>query len=1671
LHTLSRTITAAIAALLIALTGACGGGGSPINQPAISPNTTTLPTTGGAASAAPDLIFNVIMRPQQPEELPLKGASWLTPSSLLNRLPALPNSKDPSCTGSGFLMAGGDYSDELLNSHVSREGDEDQHGRYAPQWTGGPIEDAAYAVYRWNLRGFTGNQTVGFTWGDGEEPSTWRNFWVGLGNLAQDSWDWYKGPEDSVLTVDSFGPYRAAGGDMLMIVLLLGEDEALLEKMEAGVPEQRATGEVEDLPGDVPEYPLLGFSGSLPASMDVSAGCAPINDQLTWGACTAFAVGDGAFNFELERVYGPLGWDLTRDHFRVSPKYLYLTSGEHFGYPPGGGYGRWTAEVIQSLETDGIATEEHAPYDLVYAKNWSAQADTDAAVLSADDWEEIPCNTWEGIETVKAVLALQQKPLPMRIYLDSSFFDYTAGGTWFPLGPSVGGHAMCIVGYDDERGDVGAFKVRNSWSEYWGDNGYVWIDYRAFLLPGTSVRAWTLDEDYSAGVVDRFNLATPGTPPPVAVEASDGTSTEYIEVTWLPHPSASELHIYRDKQDNLVATVSGSVTSWQDTSITDSYGHIYWVQADSSMLSPPDVGFIAALPEILSVEPTSGLEGSDVTFVAGGTGSGPLYYDWSFGGGATPSTSTDPRPEVTFTTPGVYSASVTVENALGGDTYNFDVTVNGTPPLVNYIEHKSGFSGDVITLGANLSGTPTHWSWEFSGGATPASSTDSEPDITLGAPGIYQASLEVSSPWGGDTYYFELAVLDPILTDWPTPGHDGRASGQSPVIGPQTNNLKWKYYAGFPESLHTSRALEVLVLADNSLIVSSRTVEGSALRRLNADGSLVWINQYYEEYSSYGQPIIGDYSGKLYVSRGNVIQALDPADGSLAWQYEPPDETYTVSPRAESSNGLLYVVVAGKYLAALDAVDGSQAFEPIQLADKYNVLGPSLIAPNGTMFLSSEFGYDDLLIAFDTAEAAPAGSLMIPQPAASMALSADGRTLFLTDGDGDTRAFDTYTCRQLWWQSNTSGAYFGSTDVRVMADGTAVVTNEKSQVFALDPETGEILWDYDLGLEDDCYGASAIGRDGTIYVGGSNKKLYAVRDDALIWESADAGAWYFNGDPAIGPDGTVYCGADDGWLYAFGPGSGEELVPAYVLNVTPTEGDSGQEVTFSADVQGTAPLSYSWNFGGGAVPNTSSDPGPTVTLGDIGTYSATLEVSNSYGSHAFAFTLRSLSPGGNTPPTAVLDADVTAGSAPLTVTFDASGSSDLEGPIVLYEWAPAGDHVYDPELAGPSPELEYTYTLPGTYEAWVRVTDLDDATDEDRLLIEVSGDQEWHIYTVDGNADAGNMPDLLEVNGRPAISYATAESPRTLYYIRAADATGSSWDSRISVSAASNPNHNSLAIIGGYPALAFITLDDHQLNYARAQDQNGATWNSPQALASPGSDGSAGAIPALAEVNGKPAVAFYDSNAYGDPYYIRANDATGTSWPGSATRIDSSSNDRGMYTHLIIADGYPAVSYYDADDDDLYFTRAGNADGSSWGTPLLIAGGGPGGDNAGNRSHLTLVDGLPAVTYWMPAGLFYQRASDAAGSSWNQAYSITAGITAAPCYAGGELLVLALGSDWDEIWAQRASDLNGSSWYPPESLDPSGNFSLVLDMENIGGHPAACWYEATDKYLLYAVYY
>jgi outer membrane protein assembly factor BamB len=76
---------------------------------------------------------------------------------------------------------------------------------------------------------------------------------------------------------------------------------------------------------------------------------------------------------------------------------------------------------------------------------------------------------------------------------------------------------------------------------------------------------------------------------------------------------------------------------------------------------------------------------------------------------------------------------------------------------------------------------------------------------------------------------------------------------------------------------------------------------------------------------------------------------------------------------------------------------------------------------------------------------------------------------------------------------------------------------------------GDKLWAFEPG---NVTTSTAIGSDGTVYVGSEDHKLYAInpKSGVKLWEFITRGP--MDSSPAIGSDGTVYVGSFDKKLYA-----------------------------------------------------------------------------------------------------------------------------------------------------------------------------------------------------------------------------------------------------------------------------------------------------------------------------------------------------------------------------------------------------------------------------------------------------------------------------------------------------------------------------------------------------------
>jgi parallel beta-helix repeat protein len=172
--------------------------------------------------------------------------------------------------------------------------------------------------------------------------------------------------------------------------------------------------------------------------------------------------------------------------------------------------------------------------------------------------------------------------------------------------------------------------------------------------------------------------------------------------------------------------------------------------------------------------------------------------------------------------------------------------------------------------------------------------------------------------------------------------------------------------------------------------------------------------------------------------------------------------------------------------------------------------------------------------------------------------------------------------------------------------------------------------------------------------------------------------------------------------------------PSAVLTAAPTSG-VGMSVTAdgsgSTDPQGQ-PVSYTFDFGDGTVVGPQSGATATHTYGNLGAYTVTLTVTNQWNLTSTAqVTVTPIA-----PPVAGLAVTPTSGSAPLSVTADASGSTDPQGQGLSYTFNFGDGTVVGPQSGAIA---SHVYGTPGNYTATVTVKNMSNLTASAQAAIAV----------------------------------------------------------------------------------------------------------------------------------------------------------------------------------------------------------------------------------------------------------------------------------------------------------------------------------------------------------------
>lgn len=221
---------------------------------------------------------------------------------------------------------------------------------------------------------------------------------------------------------------------------------------------------------------------ALPRSVSLKQYSPIPGDQGEYGTCTAWSTAYAARtiseSFSLKRT------DRTLTSASVySPAHVY----KNISDDPECEEGTYIGDALTLMKNEGAV--KRLPVETVIDfKNILLNFFSTSKRYPIADFVRLTYNDGSGsndrmVTPVKKSLA-EGRPVIIGMFCPDSFvMSGYYGDVWEPTEEFdyYGGHAMCVIGYDDDKYG-GAFEIQNSWGDDWGDNGYIWIRYNDFAV-------------------------------------------------------------------------------------------------------------------------------------------------------------------------------------------------------------------------------------------------------------------------------------------------------------------------------------------------------------------------------------------------------------------------------------------------------------------------------------------------------------------------------------------------------------------------------------------------------------------------------------------------------------------------------------------------------------------------------------------------------------------------------------------------------------------------------------------------------------------------------------------------------------------------------------------------------------------------------------------------------------------------------------------------------------------------------------------------------------------------------------------------------------------------------------------------------------------------------------
>lgn len=222
----------------------------------------------------------------------------------------------------------------------------------------------------------------------------------------------------------------------------------------------------------------LGLVAQSPNRVDLSSYCPAVGNQGDIQSCTGWAVGYAAMTIEKVIKVNQKNKRIITHH-AYSANFLYQSL--HGGNCQKGVPLQAVLELAQNGGNCLAGQFDRLTNNCKITPSKGLKFK--AQVNRIKRYQNILTNKTDALSKIQAVrlMLTNKKPVIVSMKVKANFYKVRKAAKfyWPQQGDQspAGGHAMVVVGYDDQKM---AFRLMNSFGSNWGDEGFIWIKYQAF---------------------------------------------------------------------------------------------------------------------------------------------------------------------------------------------------------------------------------------------------------------------------------------------------------------------------------------------------------------------------------------------------------------------------------------------------------------------------------------------------------------------------------------------------------------------------------------------------------------------------------------------------------------------------------------------------------------------------------------------------------------------------------------------------------------------------------------------------------------------------------------------------------------------------------------------------------------------------------------------------------------------------------------------------------------------------------------------------------------------------------------------------------------------------------------------------------------------------------------